>query len=159
MIPIIGVMIGLYIITRMIEVIVGNARTLLKVLAGITAVGNAIGIAALLNNSGSISSTLGSGDDASPGTIHSAMLDSLSSSSSSDPTWTLNQSTNPIDDFPTVVLSLDAASGASRMGERPTLVLRCTQKKTNVYVNLERFPRIRGNPSYDANRKNRSTNT
>lgn len=133
MIPIIGVMIGLYVITRMVEVIASNSRSFIKVIAGITAVGNGLGIVALVTNGSEVSSVFGRRTSAERPTSSLIGLDSLSSSSVS-PTWTVNQSTNPIDDSPTVILSLEASSGKSRMSQAPTLVVRCARKQTEVYI-------------------------
>ena len=134
MIPIIGVMIGLYVITRMIELMVSNSRRLIKVIAGITAVGNGLGIVALFSSGSDVSTLFDRSSQSRTLTSPFTGIDSLTSSSASAPTWTVNESTNPIDDSPTVVLSVEASSGSSRMGNAPTLVLRCSRKKTEAYI-------------------------
>lgn len=64
----------------------------------------------------------------------------IATSPSANPSWTLAQSANPIDDSPTVVLSLDASSPASTMiRPSPSLVLRCKSNETDVYVSWNEF--------------------
>jgi type VI secretion system VasI family protein len=141
MIPIIGTMIGLYVITRMLELAVTDRRLYLRILAFLTAAGNLIGIVLLFTGSISLGSDLNATTDTNPSTM-SSFMDSVTSATSgltdgtpSTPSWQLSQSTNPIDDSPSVVLTLPASSGRSRMGEPPTLVLRCSRNQTDVYVN------------------------
>ena len=58
----------------------------------------------------------------------------------SDPTWSVSESTNPIDDSPTVIVSLDASSPtASGLRGRPSLILRCKSKSTDLYINWNDF--------------------
>lgn len=49
--------------------------------------------------------------------------------------WVVDESVNPLDDTPMVVVSLKATSGAARSGEVTELVLRCLSTKTEVYLN------------------------
>jgi len=134
MIPIIGLMIGLYVITRMVELMVGNSRLLIKVIAAITAVGNAFGMLALFSSGNDVSSVFDRSSPSPSVTSPRTGFDSATSSSATSAAWSVNESTNPIDDSPTVVLSLEASSGRSRMSEAPTLVLRCSRKKTEAYI-------------------------
>lgn len=48
--------------------------------------------------------------------------------------WRSRSSTNPLDDSKSVVLSLDADSGATRFGDTITFYARCRSNKTEVYV-------------------------
>jgi len=49
--------------------------------------------------------------------------------------WTVSDSTNPLDDSRTVVLSTVAKSGKSSWGKYITLIARCQSNKTEVYIN------------------------
>jgi type VI secretion system protein VasI len=49
--------------------------------------------------------------------------------------WVVDESVNPLDDTPMVVVSLKAASGAAKSGEAAELVLRCLSARTEVYLN------------------------
>ncbi|HET9636712.1 MAG TPA: type VI secretion system-associated protein TagO [Gemmatimonadaceae bacterium] len=133
MIPIIGVMIGLYILTRMVELITSSQKPLLRVLGTITALGSAVGITLLTASSTSLAD-LGSRSSsaASPPSL-AYLVDSLTGSSKVS-TWEVSQSTNPIDDSPVVTMRLEAVSGHSRFGDSPTLILRCSRKKTDAYI-------------------------
>ena len=48
--------------------------------------------------------------------------------------WTSSQTTNPIDDSQTVVLSLQAEEGASRRGQPVVFVARCKSNATEAYI-------------------------
>jgi type VI secretion system protein VasI len=140
MIPIIGGMIGLYMITRMVELLSGGARPHIKVFAAITAIANVIGIIALMKSGSDLSSVFG-GPSSTPSIVAplSGLDTSFTSNASDEPSWDVRQTTNPIDDSPTVVLSISAASGKSRMGEAPTLILRCSQRETTAYIHWNDF--------------------
>lgn len=54
--------------------------------------------------------------------------------------WLVSETKNPIDDSPTIVLSLDASSpAASRVGGSPTLILRCRSSRTELYVTWHEY--------------------
>lgn len=140
MIPIIGVMIGLYILTRMVELIGSSQKLLLRILGAITATGSAIGILLLFGSSISFSDLgLRSSSRSLTPVTSGSMLDSTPTGLGGQSAWDLTESKNPLDDSPTVVLRLAASSGRSRMGEPPTLILRCARKKTDVYINWNDF--------------------
>lgn len=48
--------------------------------------------------------------------------------------WSINRSTNPIDDTKQVTLHIQADSGESRMGERVSFVARCKSNSTEAYA-------------------------
>ena len=48
--------------------------------------------------------------------------------------WRVSRSTNPIDDSPTVVLSLTADSGRSRFGNPVRFIARCQSNTTEAYA-------------------------
>lgn len=135
MIPTIGVMIGFYILTRMIETFGGTDRKLVKAMSAVTAVVAVLGTGGLLASG--VGLPLDLTDGASPRGSYAAdaLADSILVASGSVPKWTISESTNPLDDSPTVVLRLEASTGSSRLGERPSLILRCMQNETDVYVN------------------------
>lgn len=141
MIPTIGVMIGLYILTRMVELFGTSPKRHLKLLASVTGAGSLLGIGALIVNSNVLPDL---------GPRHSAAIDVpvsppesvVGTASDTEPTretWSVSETKNPIDDTPTVVLRLEAVSGRSRFGDAPTLLLRCSSKKTDVYVSWYQF--------------------
>ena len=143
MIPVIGVMIGLYILTRMAELLGSGAKPFIKVFAAITALGSVIGIAALVE-SGNILPAL-----SHTPTSSAVELPSLSAPNPAlnltppvgtpDAGWILSESKDPLDDSPKVVLTVSASSGRTRFGEAPNLVLRCSRKKTEAYINWNDF--------------------
>lgn len=53
--------------------------------------------------------------------------------------WRTRDTTNPIDDSRTVVLTLAADGQRSRFGEEIRLVLRCQSNETEVYINWNDF--------------------
>lgn len=55
--------------------------------------------------------------------------------------WIVSESTSAIDDSKTVVMSLDAESsvGSSYKKSLPTMILRCSENKTNAYINIGSF--------------------
>ena len=56
------------------------------------------------------------------------------------PLWQIDQSRNPIDDSPTVAMTLDASSPTSTLvRSAPSLVLRCKSNRTEVYVVWDEF--------------------
>lgn len=55
------------------------------------------------------------------------------------PAWEVSQTANPIDDSPTVVLSIDAGSPSSSLRSAPSLILRCKSKNVDVYINWRQF--------------------
>lgn len=140
MVPIIGVMIGLYILTRMVELIGSSQKLLLRILGYVTAAGSVVGILLLIGSSSSLPDLnfRSSTRPASPA-ILSGLVDSVSGETGGRAAWGVSESINPLDDSPTVILRLAAASGHSRMGEAPILILRCSQKKTDAYINWNDF--------------------
>lgn len=48
--------------------------------------------------------------------------------------WVVHVETNPLDDSKTVLLTLTADTGATRLGEKVELVLRCKSRKTEVFI-------------------------
>jgi type VI secretion system protein VasI len=62
------------------------------------------------------------------------------SATPSVPQWDVSESTNPIDDTPTVVLSLQASSPSSTtLRDAPRLIVRCKSKETDVYISWSEF--------------------
>lgn len=53
--------------------------------------------------------------------------------------WHVEAKTNPIDDTKTVVLGLVADSGKSRFGVPVSLVIRCVNNSTDLYINWQSF--------------------
>ncbi len=49
--------------------------------------------------------------------------------------WMVNEDTNPLDDSPIVTLINTANEGRARFGDAPSLVLRCRDNRTEVYIN------------------------
>lgn len=49
--------------------------------------------------------------------------------------WMVSEDTNPLDDSPVVTLMNAASEGRARFGDTPTLVLRCRDNRTEVYIN------------------------
>ena len=49
--------------------------------------------------------------------------------------WTVSDSTNPLDDSRTVVISTTAKTGKSSWGDRVTLIARCQSNETELYIN------------------------
>jgi type VI secretion system (T6SS) VasI/EvfG family protein len=140
MIPIIGVMIGLYILTRMVELIASSQKPLLRILGAVTAAGSTVGILLLIGTGTSLSDVnFRSSPTATSSATLSSLIDTAPSAADLHATWGVSESTNPLDDSPTVILRLPAASGRSRMGEAPALVLRCSRKKTDAYINWADF--------------------
>src|SRR5690349_21348770 len=115
MVPVIGVMIGLYILTRMAELIGSGSKPYIKVFAAITALASVIGIAALVQ-SGSILPDLGrtstSRETASPAISTSSPSLSLTPPiDAAGAGWIVSESKDPLDDSPKVVLTVSATSG------------------------------------------------
>jgi hypothetical protein len=137
MLPIIGIMMGLYIVTRMVEVVAPNKRKVIKIFSTVALAGNVLGIAFLAlsgRNFGESKELIGTSSSTG------IDIDSLvASNRPAAPTWTVNESINPVDDSPTAVLSLEASSGTSRMGTPPSLYLRCSSKKTDAFINWHDF--------------------
>jgi type VI secretion system protein VasI len=75
--------------------------------------------------------------------LRAPLGDSSASSTPSTPVtpqWELSESSNPIDDSPVVVLSLDASSPQKTiLGAVPTLILRCKSKRTEAYITWSTF--------------------
>jgi len=65
-------------------------------------------------------------------------LDDLLGRSTLGP-WSLNERTDPLDDSPIVTLINVAESGRSRFGDRPTLILRCQNNRTEVFINWDEY--------------------
>lgn len=135
MIPIIGIMIGLYVVTRMTELVGTSTKSHVRILASIALVGNVLGMILLFSRStdqSAMGEAIGTGvpsprpmalaPDSSP-TVHGRTT-----------TWEASQSTNPLDDSPIVTLMLTASSGAASNGDAPTLILRCKSKTTEAYI-------------------------
>jgi type VI secretion system protein VasI len=78
------------------------------------------------------------------GMIISAFRPSSSSTLASKPEWSVNTSRSPIDDSNTVVLSLDSENLIQGpLGSvKPTLIVRCKERKTDVYVVTRMAARI-----------------
>ncbi len=90
--------------------------------------------------SASLLSTLKSGAAKSSGTSGSGLSATSKPTTSTTPQWELTQSKNPLDDSPTAILSLEASSPARTMlGGAPILILRCTSKKVEAYINWNSF--------------------
>lgn len=53
--------------------------------------------------------------------------------------WSLIERTDPLDDSPIVTLMNAAESGRSRFGDPPTLILRCRNNRTEVFINWDEF--------------------
>lgn len=53
--------------------------------------------------------------------------------------WQISSTKNPIDDSPTVLIALEATSGASRWGEPVRFIARCKSNKTEAYINWNDF--------------------
>lgn len=55
--------------------------------------------------------------------------------------WDERKSISPMDDSPTVVLSLESSDriGSGFKSERPTLVIRCQENQTTAYINWQTF--------------------
>jgi type VI secretion system protein VasI len=72
--------------------------------------------------------------------LDSLLQGALPTTSSAAPTWDVSETTNPIDDSPTVILSLDAGSPmATALKGEPSLILRCKSKETNLYIRWGSF--------------------
>jgi type VI secretion system protein VasI len=56
------------------------------------------------------------------------------------PEWNIRESRNPIDDSPTVALSLDASSPASTaLRPSPSLIIRCQSNRTDAYIDWNEY--------------------
>lgn len=55
--------------------------------------------------------------------------------------WTVSENTSPIDDSKTVIMRLIAESsvGSGYKEHLPTMILRCSENKTNAYINIGSF--------------------
>lgn len=53
--------------------------------------------------------------------------------------WETHDSTNPVDDSETLMISLKASEGASSTGEPVVLIIRCQSKKTELFVNWNNY--------------------
>lgn len=102
------------------------------------------GIALVLGGAGA--ALLSSGTSHSDTTFPPAStIDSILTSPTGGPAptaggWTISETRNPIDDSPTVAISLDASSpAASRFGGSPTLFLRCKSSQTELYVSWNEY--------------------
>lgn len=139
MIPTIGFMIGLYILTRMVELVSTSQKSHLRILGALSGVGSVIGMAALMTSSSSISDLAGRDLEQStiaPSGIGMPQVAPLIAPGSMPlSSWNVHETRNPLDDSPTVVLTLDAVRGSSRLGRSPSLILRCRSNKTDVYIN------------------------
>ena len=140
MIPIIGVMIGLYIVTRMVELIGTSTKPYLRVLGAIALVGNILGIIFLVGHNDDLSLAGGLTPTAIPSlTPTSFAPDSSLAANAPVLTWEVSESKNPLDDSPIVTLMLTATSGASSSGVAPALFLRCKSKTTDAYINWNAY--------------------
>ena len=63
--------------------------------------------------------------------------------------WELRRSSNPIDDTPTVVMSLPAESGGSRFGNRIRFIARCQSNTTEAYAVWHDYVGDDSNDVYD----------
>lgn len=119
MIPVIGVMVGLYIVTRMAQLLASAAKPYVKVFAAITAVASVIGIVALVE-SGSILPDMGrhsfsSETASSTSSTRSPALSLTPPAATPDAGWILSESKDPLDDSRKVVLTVSAASGKTAL--------------------------------------------
>lgn len=138
MIPTIGVMIGLYILTRMVELLGAPVKRHVKFLGIVTIIGSILGIVGLARSSDAVSESVASfsGFGRTPAELapHTPSLGLPSSAAPSEPSWETVESKDPMDDSPKVILRLSATSGSSRFGEAPILMLRCKGKSIEAFV-------------------------
>lgn len=85
-----------------------------------------------------------------PNRIAQSVLEASASADASDPLadmlgradadpWIVSEDTNPLDDSPIVVLANEAQSGRNSYGRQPTLVLRCRNNTTEVYISWDEY--------------------